>query len=118
MVDFQPSFGRLAFLKEWRHKKKLEETQLIPVLDPKKSKAKRQEMSILPDGRKIVRTIRFEREDKKRACTYMKLTLGNLRRGNANRLCLILFRQNVFHVQYHAVSGLVIRGDYALWNSS
>lgn len=78
MVDFQPSFGRLAFLKEWRHKKKLEETQLIPVLDPKKSKAKRQEMSILPDGRKIVRTIRFEREDKKRACTYMKLTLGNL----------------------------------------
>ncbi|KAG0325679.1 Transcription factor spt20 [Podila horticola] len=67
MVDFQPSFGRLAFLKEWRHKKKLEETQLIPVLDPKKSKAKRQEMSILPDGRKIVRTIRFEREDKKRA---------------------------------------------------
>jgi hypothetical protein len=67
-VDFQPNFGRLAFLKEWRQKKKLEETQTIPVLDPKKSKAKRQEMSVLPDGRKIVRTIRFEREDKKRGC--------------------------------------------------
>ncbi|KAF9099724.1 Transcription factor spt20, partial [Mortierella sp. AM989] len=65
-VDFQPNFGRLAFLKEWRQKKKMEETQSIPVLDPKKSKAKRQEMSVLPDGRKIVRTIRFEREDKKR----------------------------------------------------
>ncbi|ORZ13876.1 Spt20 family-domain-containing protein, partial [Lobosporangium transversale] len=65
-VDFQPNFGRLAFLKEWRQKKKMEETQPIPVLDPKKSKAKRQEMSILPDGRKIVRTIRFEREDKQR----------------------------------------------------
>ncbi|KAI8595934.1 Spt20 family-domain-containing protein, partial [Dissophora ornata] len=65
-VDFQPNFGRLAFLKEWRQKKKMEETQLIPVLDPKKSKAKRQEMSVLPDGRKIVRTIRFEREDKRR----------------------------------------------------
>ncbi|KAF9920583.1 Transcription factor spt20, partial [Linnemannia zychae] len=65
-VDFQPSFGRLAFLKEWRQRKKAEEIQPIPVLDPKKSKAKRQEMSVLPDGRKIVRTIRFEREDKKR----------------------------------------------------
>ncbi|KAF9981816.1 Transcription factor spt20, partial [Modicella reniformis] len=65
-VNFQPNFSRLAFLKEWRQKKKQEETQPIPVLDPKKSKAKRQDMSILPDGRKIVRTIRFEQEDKKR----------------------------------------------------
>lgn len=65
-MNFQPNFGRLAFLKEWRQKKRLEETQPIPVLDPKKSKAKRQEMSLLPDGRKIVRTIRFEQEDKKR----------------------------------------------------
>jgi len=71
-VDFQPNFGRLAFLKEWRQKKKMEETQVIPVLDPKKSKAKRQEMSVLPDGRKIVRTIRFEREDKKRGCKLYK----------------------------------------------
>ncbi|KAF9973030.1 Transcription factor spt20 [Actinomortierella ambigua] len=66
LVDFQPSFSRLAFLKEWRAKKKQEETQTIPVLDPKKSKAKRQEMAQLPDGRKLVRTIRFEVDDKKR----------------------------------------------------
>lgn len=54
----------------------MEETQPIPVLDPKKSKAKRQDMSLLPDGKKIVRTLRFEREDKKRG--YKKYFMFNI----------------------------------------
>ncbi|KAJ1959171.1 Transcription factor spt20, partial [Dipsacomyces acuminosporus] len=65
--DFQPSFNRVSQINEWRHKKLLGDAEVYPAAVPpvvstgKKapSKKSRSQMSLLADGRKVIRTLRF-----------------------------------------------------------
>ncbi|KAJ2531308.1 Transcription factor spt20 [Coemansia sp. RSA 1935] len=61
--DFQPSFSRVSQVNEWRHKKYVNDADVYPaaVAPGKKPPVKkgRSQMSVLADGRKVIRTLRF-----------------------------------------------------------
>ncbi|KAJ2671366.1 Transcription factor spt20 [Coemansia spiralis] len=64
--EFQPSFNRVAQVNEWRHKKYVSDAEVYPAAVPpapagKKAPTKksRSQMSLLSDGRRVIRTLRF-----------------------------------------------------------
>ncbi|KAJ2000222.1 Transcription factor spt20 [Coemansia thaxteri] len=68
--EFLPSFNRVSFINEWRHKKYVSDGEVYPAALPppamppaagKKTAAKRSrsQMSMFADGRRVVRTLRF-----------------------------------------------------------
>ncbi|KAJ2719588.1 Transcription factor spt20, partial [Coemansia sp. Benny D115] len=64
--EFQPSFNRVSQVNEWRHKKYVNDAEVLPEAVPtapagKKAPTKksRSQMSLLSDGRKVIRTLRF-----------------------------------------------------------
>ena len=59
------SFGKISFLHDWRAKRQKLDTEPIPSIEAKKKGGRKVllEPPNLPDGRKCVRTIRFERSE-------------------------------------------------------
>ncbi|KAJ1810213.1 Transcription factor spt20, partial [Coemansia sp. RSA 2599] len=64
--EFQPSFNRVSQVNEWRHKKYVNDAEPYPAAVPasvagKKTSTKksRSQLSLMPDGRKVIRTLRF-----------------------------------------------------------
>ncbi|KAI8336300.1 Spt20 family-domain-containing protein [Chlamydoabsidia padenii] len=65
LFPFEPSFGNISFLQDWRFKKQKSSHKVVPTIGTKKIKNRKTmtEPPPLPDGRKCVRTIRFERSE-------------------------------------------------------
>ncbi|KAJ1889819.1 Transcription factor spt20, partial [Kickxella alabastrina] len=64
--EFQPSFNRVSQVNDWRHKKYVNDAEVYPAAVPvaptgKKAsnKKNRSQVSLLADGRKVIRTLRF-----------------------------------------------------------
>ncbi|KAI8320693.1 hypothetical protein GQ54DRAFT_263093, partial [Martensiomyces pterosporus] len=64
--DFQPSFSRVSQINDWRHKRLLSDAEIYPAAVPPASAGKkaptkksRSQMSLMADGRKVIRTLRF-----------------------------------------------------------
>ncbi|KAG1089678.1 hypothetical protein G6F42_019914 [Rhizopus arrhizus] len=62
---FEPSFGKISFVQDWKSKKSKQGSEALSAIDIKKGKGRKNvsEAPVLSDGRKCVRTIRFERSE-------------------------------------------------------
>ncbi|KAI8970169.1 Spt20 family-domain-containing protein [Mycotypha africana] len=77
---FEPNFGKLSFIHDWRVKRTKQGSEPLPAIDIKKGKGRKgiSEPSILPDGKKCCRTIRFERsENGKKVFTIVNIYTMN-----------------------------------------
>ncbi|RCH81809.1 Transcription factor spt20, partial [Rhizopus azygosporus] len=77
---FEPSFSKISYLQDWRSKKQKANAEPLPAIDVKKGKGRKSllEPITLPDGRKCVRSIRFERpEGDKKIYTLINIYLLN-----------------------------------------
>ncbi|KAI8142779.1 Spt20 family-domain-containing protein [Fennellomyces sp. T-0311] len=77
---FEPSFGKISFLHDWRAKRQKLDNEPLPSVETKKKGGRKVllEPPILPDGRKCVRTVRFERsEGEKTVYTVVDLYVQN-----------------------------------------
>ncbi|KAG2237292.1 hypothetical protein INT48_009025, partial [Thamnidium elegans] len=65
VFPFEPSFGKISFVQDWRSKEQKAGMEPLPAIDTKKGKGRKTlvEPPTLPDGRKCCRTIRFERSE-------------------------------------------------------
>ncbi|KAL0096585.1 Spt20 family-domain-containing protein [Phycomyces blakesleeanus] len=73
---FEPSFGKISFVQDWRSKKHKQSEEPLGAVEVKKSKGRK--VLVEPpaglDGRKCVRTIRFERnEDHRKVYTVINI---------------------------------------------
>ncbi|KAI8582013.1 hypothetical protein K450DRAFT_230399 [Umbelopsis ramanniana AG] len=62
---FEPRFGNISFLQEWMSKKRKMDAEPMATVDDRKNKVKKgpQDVPTLSDGRRCIRTIRFERSE-------------------------------------------------------
>ncbi|ORX55810.1 hypothetical protein DM01DRAFT_1304435 [Hesseltinella vesiculosa] len=62
---FEPSFGNISFVQDWRTKRTKFSHDPIASIEMKRNKNRKSltEPPLLPDGRKCVRTIRFQRNE-------------------------------------------------------
>ncbi|TPX34585.1 hypothetical protein SmJEL517_g02851 [Synchytrium microbalum] len=61
--EFHPRFSRFSYIEDWRKKKTMADMELLAGVDTKQ-KSKRQKLH-LNAGKKLVRTVRWERESEK-----------------------------------------------------
>jgi transcription factor SPT20 len=93
---FEPRFGNISFLQEWMSKKRKTDAEPIATVDDRKNKIKKglQDVPTLPDGRRCIRTLRFERSEGERKGT--KYTILGV---HVNRISnLHLYRRQGVHI--------------------
>ncbi|RCH79911.1 Transcription factor spt20, partial [Rhizopus stolonifer] len=77
---FEPSFSKISYLQDWRAKKQKSNAEPLPSIDLKKGKGRKAllEPVTLSDGKKCVRTLRFERsEGEQKVYTLINIYLLN-----------------------------------------
>ncbi|KAI9303553.1 Spt20 family-domain-containing protein [Cunninghamella echinulata] len=74
---FEPSFGNISFVQDWRTKKQKSSHDPIPSIEMKKTKNRKTltEPPMSPNGKKCVRTIRFERPEGENRKVYTVVNL-------------------------------------------